>query len=264
MFHDVADRYDLMNDLMSGGVHRLWKDAMVARLAPPKTGTRALSRARHGRRHRRHRRAHPQCLGRLCRGHGQRHQFGHAAGRRRAGQELALRRRRRNSSRPMPRSCRSRTRALTPIRSPSASATCRASSKALSEAYRVLKRGGRFLVLEFSPGRRAGARPASTRSGPTARSRRSASAVTGDAQPYQYLVESIRKFPHARQRFAAMIDDRPVQAVTHTADDRQYRGAASRAVEALSAAWGDLRAWLGLLSACSAPASCWRARARCR
>ena len=24
VFHDVADRYDLMNDLMSGGVHRLW------------------------------------------------------------------------------------------------------------------------------------------------------------------------------------------------------------------------------------------------
>ena len=37
VFHGVADRYDLMNDLMSGGVHRLWKDAMVARLAPPKT-----------------------------------------------------------------------------------------------------------------------------------------------------------------------------------------------------------------------------------
>jgi len=39
VFHRVADRYDLMNDLMSGGVHRLWKDAMVARLAPPKGGT---------------------------------------------------------------------------------------------------------------------------------------------------------------------------------------------------------------------------------
>src|SRR3569832_503023 len=39
VFHAVADRYDLMNDLMSGGVHRLWKDAMVARLAPPKPGS---------------------------------------------------------------------------------------------------------------------------------------------------------------------------------------------------------------------------------
>lgn len=40
VFDNVAVRYDLMNDLMSFGVHRLWKDAMVARLAPPKKGTR--------------------------------------------------------------------------------------------------------------------------------------------------------------------------------------------------------------------------------
>ena len=40
VFHNVADRYDLMNDLMSAGVHRIWKDAMVNELAPPKTGTR--------------------------------------------------------------------------------------------------------------------------------------------------------------------------------------------------------------------------------
>src|ERR1700712_1799487 len=39
VFSSVADRYDLMNDLMSGGVHRLWKDAMVARLGPPRSGT---------------------------------------------------------------------------------------------------------------------------------------------------------------------------------------------------------------------------------
>src|SRR5690606_4929837 len=40
VFHGVADRYDLMNDLMSGGIHRIWKDAMVADLAPPKSGSR--------------------------------------------------------------------------------------------------------------------------------------------------------------------------------------------------------------------------------
>ena len=34
VFHRVAGRYDLMNDLMSGGLHRLWKDAMVAWLNP--------------------------------------------------------------------------------------------------------------------------------------------------------------------------------------------------------------------------------------
>ncbi|MCB1428728.1 MAG: class I SAM-dependent methyltransferase, partial [Nitratireductor sp.] len=36
VFHKVAGRYDIMNDLMSAGMHRLWKDAMVARLAPPR------------------------------------------------------------------------------------------------------------------------------------------------------------------------------------------------------------------------------------
>src|SRR6056297_3399956 len=34
VFTSVASRYDVMNDLMSGGVHRLWKDAMMDWLAP--------------------------------------------------------------------------------------------------------------------------------------------------------------------------------------------------------------------------------------
>jgi demethylmenaquinone methyltransferase/2-methoxy-6-polyprenyl-1,4-benzoquinol methylase len=34
VFESVAPRYDLMNDLMSGGVHRLWKNALVDVLAP--------------------------------------------------------------------------------------------------------------------------------------------------------------------------------------------------------------------------------------
>jgi demethylmenaquinone methyltransferase/2-methoxy-6-polyprenyl-1,4-benzoquinol methylase len=36
VFARVARHYDLMNDLMSGGLHRLWKDELVAWLAPPK------------------------------------------------------------------------------------------------------------------------------------------------------------------------------------------------------------------------------------
>src|ERR1700758_466694 len=34
VFERVAFRYDLMNDLMSAGVHRLWKDAAAAKLNP--------------------------------------------------------------------------------------------------------------------------------------------------------------------------------------------------------------------------------------
>ena len=36
VFADVADRYDLMNDLMSGGLHRFWKDDLINWLAPPR------------------------------------------------------------------------------------------------------------------------------------------------------------------------------------------------------------------------------------
>src|SRR5690242_19088314 len=38
VFHSVARRYDLMNDLMSGGLHRAWKDALVTAVNPPKGG----------------------------------------------------------------------------------------------------------------------------------------------------------------------------------------------------------------------------------
>ena len=37
VFHSVARRYDLMNDLMSGGLHRVWKDVMVTTLNPPRS-----------------------------------------------------------------------------------------------------------------------------------------------------------------------------------------------------------------------------------
>ena len=36
VFADVAARYDLMNDLMSGGLHRLWKNDLIAALDPPR------------------------------------------------------------------------------------------------------------------------------------------------------------------------------------------------------------------------------------
>ena len=39
VFHSVAARYDLMNDLMSAGLHRVWKDIMITALNPPKGDT---------------------------------------------------------------------------------------------------------------------------------------------------------------------------------------------------------------------------------
>ena len=75
---------------------------------------------------------------------------------------------------------------------------------ALNEAYRVLKPGGRFLCLEFS-----------RVEVPFLNSIYSAYSdavipslgkfVAGDAEPYRYLVDSIRKFPDQR-RFAGMME----------------------------------------------------------
>src|SRR6187399_265491 len=58
VFSSVARRYDLMNDLMSGGMHRLWKDRFVARVKPRSgesildmaggTGDIAFRMAKHG------------------------------------------------------------------------------------------------------------------------------------------------------------------------------------------------------------------------
>ena len=39
VFHSVANRYDLMNDLMSAGLHRVWKDLMINALNPPRSET---------------------------------------------------------------------------------------------------------------------------------------------------------------------------------------------------------------------------------
>ena len=44
VFSSVARRYDLMNDLMSAGMHRLWKDRFVDRVKP-RTGEEVLDMA---------------------------------------------------------------------------------------------------------------------------------------------------------------------------------------------------------------------------
>lgn len=41
VFSSVANSYDIMNDVMSLGLHRLWKDYFITKLAPP-PGTRVI------------------------------------------------------------------------------------------------------------------------------------------------------------------------------------------------------------------------------
>ena len=115
-------------------------------------------------------------------------------GRPRARRRRAISTTRCRSSRAMPRRWRFPIAASTPTPSRSASATCRGSISRCSEAYRVLKPGSRFLCLEFStvdvPGLDRIYDLFSFKVIPPL-----GRAVTGDAESYQYLVESIRKFP---------------------------------------------------------------------
>ena len=74
---------------------------------------------------------------------------------------------------------------------------------ALAEARRVLKPGGRFLCLEFSQVERPLLKRAYDLYSFTVLPRLGA-AVAGDREAYQYLVESIRRFPGRRKLLSLM------------------------------------------------------------
>ncbi|MEO6015262.1 MAG: bifunctional demethylmenaquinone methyltransferase/2-methoxy-6-polyprenyl-1,4-benzoquinol methylase UbiE [Devosia sp.] len=226
VFHDVADRYDLMNDLMSGGVHRLWKDAMVARLAPPKTGSvpyRVLDMAG----------GTGDVAERILNA-----SVGYAevtvsdinSDMLRVGAERAKAWRFGSQAKFVEANAEELPFADEYFDGYTIAFGIRnvpRIDKALREAHRVLKRGGRLLVLEFStvdvPGLDRIYKEWSDRAIPPI-----GKAVTGDAQPYQYLVESIRKFPNPA-RFSAMIENAGFKRVIHTAMTGN--------VAALHAAW---------------------------
>ncbi len=202
VFHKVADRYDLMNDLMSFGLHRIWKDILVAKLSPP--------------RHRPFR--HLDVAG----GTGDVAFRVAAAGGEatevtvvdvnpdmlRVGAERAQKRREGGRIRflegnaealPLPDAAFDAYTIAFGIRN------VPRMERALAEAYRVLKRGARFLCLEFSrvdlpifdrlyAAYSDAAIPALGK------------LVADDGPAYRYLVESIRKFPPP-ERFAEMVGE---------------------------------------------------------
>ena len=202
VFHRVATRYDLMNDLMSGGLHRLWKDAMVARLAPP----------RHGR--------FPFEVIDVAGGTGDIATRIVEASERHAKAIVCDI----NASMLAVGRDRAEKRGLSgsidfvegnaedlPFESGRFDAYTIAFGirnvpriqRAIEEAYRVLKPGGKFLCLEFSmvdvPVLDRIYDAFSFKVIPPL-----GQLVANDRDSYQYLVESIRKFPH-QERFAEMI-----------------------------------------------------------
>ena len=200
VFHKVADRYDVMNDLMSLGLHRIWKDILVAKARP------SISRPF----------AHLDVAGgtgdvafRVARAGGPQTRVTVAdvnADMLRVGVERAKKRRLDDqvtfveaNAEALPFSDRqfdAYTIAFGIRNVPSI-------EKALSEAYRVIKRGSRFLCLEFSrvdlPVLDYAYDVYSFAAIPVM-----GKVVAGDGAPYRYLVESIRRFPSA-DVFADMI-----------------------------------------------------------
>ncbi len=224
VFHRVARRYDLMNDLMSAGLHRAWKDAMVTMLNPPRKGRYGVVDVAGGTGDVAFRVAAaggPATAVTVCDINTDMLAVGRARARKRslegavtfvAGNAEAL-----------------------PFRDRSQDACTIAfgirnvprTEVALGEFYRVLRPGGRFLCLEFStvdgPGLDAlydfysfNVIPALGRT------------VAGDADSYRYLVESIRRFPRP-QAFADMIAASGFRLVSH----RMLTGG----VVALHSAW---------------------------
>jgi demethylmenaquinone methyltransferase/2-methoxy-6-polyprenyl-1,4-benzoquinol methylase len=214
VFDSVASRYDLMNDLMSAGVHRLWKSVFIDRLNPQPGellldvagGTGDIAMAFLERADGRPRAAQlPPARAIVCDINFEML----AAGRRR---EPAARMGDR-----LVQACADAERL--PYADSSVDAYTIAFGirnvtridKALAEARRVLKIGGRFQCLEFSHLATEGLQKLydaySFRVIPWLGEK-----VAGDRESYQYLVESIRRFP-AQERFAGMVRDAGFQRV---------------------------------------------------
>jgi len=196
VFSGVASKYDLMNDAMSGGMHRLWKDHFVSRVKPRKdeaildmaggTGDIAFRMHKYG--------AaitvsdiNPEMLA-VGQERAKKRGIGDLIWSEQNAEELTF----------ADRSFDAYTiafgiRNVTYI------------DKALTEAHRVLKFGGRFFCLEFStttwPGFSEVYDAYSHRLVP-----KLGKMLAGDEESYRYLIESIRRFP-PMPKFEQMIKD---------------------------------------------------------
>jgi demethylmenaquinone methyltransferase/2-methoxy-6-polyprenyl-1,4-benzoquinol methylase len=196
VFSSVARRYDVMNDLMSGGMHRLWKDRFVARVKP-RAGEHILDMAG----------GTGDVAFRLVRRGAQVTVADINAdmldvGKERAGKRgltgLAWKVENAESLSFADASFDAYTivfgiRNVTDI------------PAALKEAHRVLKRGGRFYCMEFSSSDWPGFSSLYDRWAERVIPR-IGKAVAGDEDSYRYLVESIRRFPKP-EAFRQMIAD---------------------------------------------------------
>jgi demethylmenaquinone methyltransferase / 2-methoxy-6-polyprenyl-1,4-benzoquinol methylase len=201
VFHSVASRYDLMNDLMSAGLHRLWKDIMIDVLNPPKSDAPfALLDVAGGTGDIAFRAANTSGAGfraTVCDINGDMLTVGRErAAKQHLDDRVSFLEGNAEALAFPDRSFDAYTIAFGIRNVPRI-------DLALHEAFRVLKPGGRFLCLEFSavdvPGLDRLYDLYSFRVIPQL-----GRAVTGDAEAYRYLVESIRKFPRAAI-FADMI-----------------------------------------------------------
>ncbi len=216
VFDSVAGRYDLMNDLMSGGVHRIWKSVLLDRLAPQPserlidvaggTGDVAigfLSRANNRPSAERKSPAHAA----IC---DINHEMLKAGASRAAAQALAGQ---------LTRTCGDAERLPFPDGAADAYTIAFGirnitdMDAALVEARRVLKPGGRFFCLEFSHPITEGLQKIydaySFNLIPWLGEK-----VADDRESYQYLVESIRRFP-GQEAFAERIRKAGFSRVTY-------------------------------------------------
>ena len=199
VFSSVASKYDIMNDVMSVGIHRLWKDAMMDWLAP-RAGQRLLDVAGGtGDIAFRFLKRAPGATAIVT----DMTEAMLVEGRKRAEAEALAQRLDWVTGDAMALPFDDDSFDVYTISFGIRNVT--RIQEALNEAFRVLKPGGRLMVLEFSQLPNAGLQKLydlySFNVIP-----RMGQAIAGDRESYQYLVESIRKFPD-QERFAAMIRD---------------------------------------------------------